>query len=460
MLKRIVIYGLGTFFSKILVFFMIPVYTRVFPAADYGYYDVAIQNTQMVISISFMEIWSGILRYIFQEKDKASPVNTFLRLLPMFFCFYLVAFFVLGKIMDIKYPVLTLIYGLTYLFYSISNSICRGYEKNWSYVVAGTASTVVSCGLSILFAVFLKKGIAYLILSQCIGYAVAVLYVEWKTKCYYAAIFKTRCHVAVKEMVTYCMPLMLNAFSFLFFDIYNKNVLIRTCGETVSGYYAYVSKYAAVLSVLISIYSLAWQEQAFLVAGNKNKNEVYSYYLNSFFQLVGLGIPIFIFVLYWLSPVIGGNQYKDAAKYIPFIVYVAFFSGISGILGTMNAVYKKTDQILISTIAGAAVNVCIASIFIRRFGIYALSIALCAGYVIMSLLRYWFAASEVKLDINKKVVGCIVIEMFVVLIAVRFLGKAEMVAISVVVFLLWAIFNKSKIAEAACYLKNIIGKVG
>lgn len=126
----------------------------------------------------------------------------------------------------------------------------------------------------------------------------------------------------------------------------------------------------------------------------------------------------------------------------------------------MNAVYKKTDQILISTIAGAAVNVCIASIFIRRFGIYALSIALCAGYVIMSLLRYWFAASEVKLDINKKVVGCIVIEMFVVLIAVRFLGKAEMVAISVVVFLLWAIFNKSKIAEAACYLKNIIGKVG
>ena len=37
MFKKIVIYGLGTFFSKILVFLLVPLYTHVFSPTEYGY---------------------------------------------------------------------------------------------------------------------------------------------------------------------------------------------------------------------------------------------------------------------------------------------------------------------------------------------------------------------------------------------------------------------------------------
>ena len=83
MKKKILVYGIGTFFSKVLVFLMVPVYSRVFSRADYGYYDVIIQNLQMIISISFLEIWSGILRFMYDGDEKLSPVNTFKRMFPV-----------------------------------------------------------------------------------------------------------------------------------------------------------------------------------------------------------------------------------------------------------------------------------------------------------------------------------------------------------------------------------------
>ena len=36
MAKKILIYGLGIFFSKIIVFLIIPIYTRSFSTTDYG----------------------------------------------------------------------------------------------------------------------------------------------------------------------------------------------------------------------------------------------------------------------------------------------------------------------------------------------------------------------------------------------------------------------------------------
>lgn len=44
MAKKILIYGLGIFFSKIIVFLLIPIYTRCFSTTDYGYYDVLVTN--------------------------------------------------------------------------------------------------------------------------------------------------------------------------------------------------------------------------------------------------------------------------------------------------------------------------------------------------------------------------------------------------------------------------------
>ena len=96
MKKRILIYGIGTFFSKILVFLMVPVYTRVFSTSDFGYYDVLISDMQMIVSISFVEIWSGIIRFMFEDENRYRPIKTMLRMTPVLMMFYAAGVFILS----------------------------------------------------------------------------------------------------------------------------------------------------------------------------------------------------------------------------------------------------------------------------------------------------------------------------------------------------------------------------
>ena len=48
MLKKVFIYGLGTFFSKVIVFLLVPIYTRALDPAEYGTYDVVYSTMQMM----------------------------------------------------------------------------------------------------------------------------------------------------------------------------------------------------------------------------------------------------------------------------------------------------------------------------------------------------------------------------------------------------------------------------
>ena len=117
---------------------------------------------------------------------------------------------------------------------------------------------------------------------------------------------------------------MINSFSFLFLGTYNKNLILTYLGETSSGYYAFVCKFTAIISILISIYSLAWQEIAFQYVKKKNKSSAYSYYINSFFKFVGLGIPLYILIVYIVSPLMAGDMYLPAIKYMPLAIIGAF----------------------------------------------------------------------------------------------------------------------------------------
>ena len=112
MAKKILIYGLGIFFSKIIVFLLIPIYTRCFSTTDYGYYDVLVTNLTMLVSIAFIEVWSGTLRFMFDYENPYKPIKAVIKIIPFLGIFYFIGILILSVIMDIKYPSVTVLFGL------------------------------------------------------------------------------------------------------------------------------------------------------------------------------------------------------------------------------------------------------------------------------------------------------------------------------------------------------------
>ncbi len=458
MIKKIIIYGLGIFFSKIIVFLLVPIYTRCFSKADYGYYDVLISNITMVVSITFVEVWSGIIRFVFDDERPYRPIKSFLVILPALLVLYAVGIIVLAQIMELKYVTLTVVYGLCYLLFTVYNSICRGLGKNVDYVVSGVISTVLACGLGVLFGAVLKYGIASLLVAQIIGYACAVIYSEIRTKAVFRSLKEKINKKQIKEMILYCLPLMVNSFSFLFLGTFNKNIVLDRLGEDMSGYYAFILKFTSILSVLISIYSLAWQEVAFQNAENGERDRIFSYYINAFVRFVGLLVPVYCLVLYYAAPIIGGSQYTDTVQYMPLAILATFISEFSGILSVVIAVSKKGLHILLSTVVGAATNITIVLLSIKSFGIDGASLGLFIGFLFAGLYRFFAGRRKYKIKLSYGAWLVFFIEMFITILCFQF-GKWWVIVPAILIALgVWGIVNRNEIKSILRKGKTLLSK--
>lgn len=177
---------------------------------------------------------------MFDDEERYRPIKTFLMILPFLLILYGIAFWIFSLISEVKFPILSVLYGLCYLLFSVYNSICRGLNRNIDYVLSGVISTTLACGLGVLFVLVFHKGISSLLVSQIIGYSCAVIFMELRTKSIFRSFKVHTSKKNIKNMLLYCVPLMINSFSFLFLGTFNKNIVIGRLGETASGYYAYL----------------------------------------------------------------------------------------------------------------------------------------------------------------------------------------------------------------------------
>lgn len=256
-------------------------------------------------------------------------------------------------------------------------------------------------------------------------------------------------------MFLYCIPLMVNSFSFLFLGTYNKNIVLYQLGETASGYYAFVLKFTSILSILISIFSLAWQEVAFQNANSAERDKMYSYYINTFMKFIGLGIPLYCLLLYYFAPIVGGTEYILATQYIPLAVFGTFISEVSGVLGVVIAVSKRTFPILFSTIVGAIVNVSLVTWMTKAVGINAASIGLCLGFFCVAVYRYFVGKKLIVIKMNIKYVALIFIEMLVTT-GYFYLGNIVLfIALILSLSITWWFVNIQEIKLVLHLVKNV-----
>lgn len=455
MTKKVIIYGIGTIFAKILVFVMIPIYTRCFSVADFGYYDVMISNIQMIVSISFIEIWSGIMRHMFCDEDKYKAIKAFIVMFPVMCVFFVCIVFFMSNVVEVRYPLVICIYGIMHLLFNVVTTICRGLNRNIDYVVSGLIYTVVSCSMGVLVALVWHLGIKYLFISQVLGYVLVLLFVELRTDAFRKALKSKVDYKYIIEMLKYSIPLMLNSFSYLFLGTYNKNVVLQLLGEELSGQYAYVLKFSAIVSIIISIYSLAWQEQAFIFAEIKDRKEIYSFYINNFIKLIGFAIPCYIVFTIFISPYFGGASYESSDIYIPLVVAAAFFAEFSGIFSIVIAVSKKTHQTLISTTIGAIVNVLAVVTLVKNFGINGASISLCVSFITVALIRCWFSRN--LLSCKKIQLWMVFIVLIEILTIVVFsYNKLILLLLGFIYFFIWIIMNLKNIIDLFITIKNKI----
>lgn len=399
------VYFLGNISTKLVSFLLLPLYTRKLSPSDYGYFDLITTAIDLVVSIIFLEIWQGILRFLIDERKaegKNIVFSTGIVLVVICSLFYTFSFYAFVHFIHIEMSFLVYLLGLLSALMNFLNFVSRGINKNFLFALSGILNSVVFILLNIFMILFLRMGISALLISSCIAKFTSILIIFCSIR--RTIIFSIK-HVVssyIIKILKYSLPLIVNSISYWLLNYFNRWVIFERLGIESNGLFAVAYKFAGSLNILTSMFLLSWQEVAFILSESTERGEQYSIILNRFIKFLIDAIIVLIPASFLIYPIIVAPSYIGS-KYILPIFYMGTIAGaISNFLGHLFGAEKNTNLIFYTTMSGSAVSIFVILTTIPYIGMYSAVISLLAGYVFTIVLRYVFIKKKVFITLELK----------------------------------------------------------
>lgn len=132
-IKNTAIFFVGNVLSKLISFILLPMYTTVIPTDQMGVYDVSITLTTMLLSVCYFEIWSAVLRYLYDgksESDKNKVLKSGFQIFSVSSVLFVLVCMIVCGFMGYRYIPLIAGYGIAYGASSLLTFVARGLGKN------------------------------------------------------------------------------------------------------------------------------------------------------------------------------------------------------------------------------------------------------------------------------------------------------------------------------------------
>ena len=387
-LKSASIFFVGHILSKIMVFFTLPIITFYISPEAYGKYDLSLNIIQLLVTVTFSNIWSAIMRYMFDSSDythKAHIVSNgivaFLTLLSL----YSLASCLILPYFSVDYPWLLYLLGIFIGVDNVYGHIVRGYGENRLFALSGIVDTIVSMSLSLVFVMQYKLSYEALYTSALIGILSKLFIIEQGLRVLKQVKFAHIDITIIKHMLVFAVPLSINSAAYWFLTSYNRVLISEQLSFSDNGLLAVAMKIAGPISVIAVCLQMAWQELAFkhsTKAVDESNEMFYSDAINLYIKFLTILTSFTIFGLYMLFPIIMSPDYLKAIHLVPWCVLATALMVYSAFLGDIFGALKKTKFLFITLLLSSFVNFAILSCGIKIMGIYAAPIALIVSFFI------------------------------------------------------------------------------
>lgn len=398
-------YFVGNILSKLVTFFLIPLYTNKLLPEEYGSYDLIVTVITLLVAITFFQIWDGMFRISFEykeEKDKYSIICDSLAVYAVGILFYSLLFFIILKNFRFDCWEYVYLYGILSGLQSLYSFMARVFLKNRLFVISGTVNTLTVALCNIFLILYLHYGIKSLYLSQIIGCLFQIVIIEHSLKVIHRVKFKNINLERIKLMLKYSLPLCVATISYWLLSGYTKLVINLTLGAYENGIYAIACSLSNAAVIAINIFQFAWNEAAYMMAHEPDRSKVYIKCVNLLFITVCFGCAIICIIIKMLFPHLVGAEYRRASDIIPVLMTGISANAIAGFLGTLFMTEKQTLFILTSSMAASIFNFIISYPMTRIFGIYGAVISLTFSFYILLMLRLKQLKNRFSVSISRR----------------------------------------------------------
>lgn len=404
LLKNTVIFSIGNFGTKIISFFLVPLYTNILTTREYGTVDLIYTIGMVLVPLLTLNIGESIMRFALdKDADCDKIMNTGITILIFGAIIGLLILPIANLFESVSnYSIYIYLYTLTLAFSQIFLCYLRGKEFLLKYSIGNIIQSLTIAIFNIIFLIGMKKGIegylmAYILANVCTG-----LYGFWAGKVN-LVIKKYSIDIELsKNMIKYSVVLIPNSFMWWIMNSSDRMMVSAMISVTANGVYAVAYKIPTLLSTITTIFNQAWSYSAIREDESEDKEE----YNNRVYEnLVTIVIVVATGLLMIMKPFLSvyvGKEYYTAWHYVPYLIVGFVFMTLGSFIATSYTVHKDSMGFLISGTVGAIINLILNFILIPMMGVSGAAFATCISYFGVFVYRIKDTQKYIKLRVFKR----------------------------------------------------------
>lgn len=399
------IYFAGNILSKLVAFFLLPLYTTRIEPAQYGNYDLVISLINLVAPIAFFQIWDAMFRFAFEVKtykEKYKIINDATIILGFGIIPYIIIFSGTYIYFRFEYFGYAIVYGLLFAVQYIYTYAARLFLKNKLFVFSGMANTLLTAFSNIFLIVSLDWDVRSLYFSAVIGMILQICIIESQLHLIKNFSIKDLSLEKSKDMLKFSIPLCIATISYWLLSGFTKVMITKQLGAYENGLYAVSNRFSSMITIFVNVFQFAWNEMAYLIAGEENRKEKYNLCVSLLFKTIMFGSGIAFLVSKILFPFLIADQYSEAIGIIPISIIGVALNSMAGFLGTLFMTEKRTSYILYSTLISATINIVLGRSFIKIWGLYGGVGALSLSFAVLMIIRLVQLNRKFEIQMNIK----------------------------------------------------------
>lgn len=401
LLSNIGIFAIGNLGSKLINFILIPIFTRYMSTASFGHVDLITTTINMLQPVIALSIADAIFRFVMDKNSDYSTIMT----TGLFFTFGMILLSFLAvpilEILNVEFPIYIMFYLALVLLQSLLQNFVRGVGYVKLFAINGLLTTVVLASVGVIRIVVQRGGVQGYLDALVLSNLFSVFFLGFSAQVWrFVSLKKYQKSVLIK-MLRYSVPLIPNAFLWFFTNDASRYFILAFLGVAANGIYAVATKVPTIINVFYSVFTQAWQISA---VEEYERNRDGSFFSTVFNANVGLSVILIggiIVVLKPLMTVFVATDYFVAWKVVPALLLAAFFSNLSGFLGTIYLATKQTVGIMKTTVYGMLINIVLNFILVPLLGLQGAGIGAALGFAFVMLIRLRDVQKFVRIVVNK-----------------------------------------------------------
>ena len=460
--KNTAILTVGKVCTQCISFFLLPLYTAILSAEDYGTFDLFVTYATLLLPLINWQLDQGLFRFMLDyrgNKDEQKKLfSTLLLSSTAQNIIYVILFICIEPFLKIENAYFLLLYVVLQVYNALFLQFVRGLGYSIKYTIASFISASATTVLNVIALVFLRMGLQGLFVSTLTAQLLTLIYLVVSSRSWEYISLKNARIGTFKKVGTYSIPLIPNNLAWWVVNASDRTIISHVLGTAANGIYSVANKFPNVFINFYNILNLSWTETVSLHYNDEDRDEFLTDTMTSLVKLFVAACLGIVACMPFVFPIMVNAKYNAAYNQILILMYAMLFRVLVGLYSCVYVAQKNAKKIAYTSISAAIINITVDLILINKIQVFAASLSTLVAFLSMFIVRYIDVNKTVHMRIKKPIaVGSVLLS--VMLIGTYYCNNKVVQFVALCITAIYAVVTNMDLLKSGVNLvKSRLGK--